>query len=457
LGGGAAVVALVVLLVAQAVKVQPVSVMRLAWTIGLLSLLAKAALALRDIAMAHWGGVGHGVDLFQLLFAMTAFVHAGLGAAVGMVLVPLLAAKEGQARQDLIAACEGWLIVGGGLLGGSLWAATAATRMFGQIPAGEASAGPLWAAAAMCGCVPLLLLSGAYTARLQLAGRVGYVLVEALPSLFAILQMAFIGDFALTGFCEAILAGTVLQVLVLGWMAGRLDGAICPRPGQLRGLGVSSAMGWTLLSQLIISLQQVVDPWLASHFGAGEIARLSYGTRIVNMGMTLMLTVIARVLLPRLSLLWVRGESLQAMALAQGFARKAGALGCVVCIVCWLGSETIVRLVFFHARFSPDDRAAVAGVLAYGALALAPCWAGLVWLQLATARRLYRAICLGSALGLVAKYGAVAVLIAPLGIKALPAGTAVWQAVVLVVYRLAIGGQWPGRQARASETAGHAP
>jgi len=415
------------------------SVFKLAWLVGGLTLLARLVLALRDIALAHWGGVGHSVDLFQFLFAITAFIYAGLGAAVGMALVPVLAHAEGAARRQLAARCEGWLLLGGTGLAAGLWALVAATHVFGQMAPEDDPVAVLLAVAAMCACVPMLLLCGAYTARLQLAGAVSYVLSEALPPACAIAQMTLAGGFWLPGFCGAILLGTLAQAVVLGWLAARVDGAVWPSIGSVAGLGLPMAMGWTLLSQTIISVQQVVDPWIASGYGAGGIARLAYGNRIVNMGVTLMVVVIARVLLPRLSLLLAKGEGAMAWSLARRFAMVLGGLGLAVSALCWWQSGLIVHLVFLRARFAAEDASAVAGVLAYGALMFAPCWAGLVWLQMATAQRLYRAICFASLLGMLAKYAFVALTIAPLGVNALPAATAVWQVVVVVVYRLAVG------------------
>ncbi|WP_077228644.1 lipid II flippase MurJ [Sphingomonas hengshuiensis] len=429
--------------------------LRTTWVIAMLVIVAKLALALRDIALAQVAGVAPAVDLFQLLFAVTAFVHAGLGSVAGMLLVPLLAGLAPGPRARIAARAEGALALGGLAICVALWMAAAATRVFGQVPPGAAMTVPLVAAAAMCLTIPALLVSGAFMARLQLAGDTRYVLAEIVPAATAIAVLYALPAFRLDAFCIAILLGTCGQVAVLvallrarGERAGlRLAWA----PIRLRAF--PPGLGWLLLGQGIVSLQLVLDPYIATLFGEGAVSRFAYGYRIVNMGITLALTVIARVLFARFALLLADGEDRVAWRLARQFMVLGAAVGLAVGVVVATLADRITALVFFRASFSAADAQAVADILRHAAGLFAPCLAALVLLQLANAASRYRVLFAAAALAFVVKYSVMAALLRPLALNAIPFASTAWYVVILAVYWIALSRRFGGPTASRSPSA----
>lgn len=413
---------------------------RATWTITMLVVATKMVLALRDVVLAHVAGVSGAVDLFQLLFAVTAFFHAGLGAVVGMLLVPVLSRLAPTERATTAVEGEGALGLTGIAVAVAVWLAAAATRLFGQVPEGAALSLPLIATAVMCLSIPVLLVSGSFVARLQLAGSRLYIVAEMLPALTGILLLLLERRFDLPVFCAMFLVGTAGQATTLAVMLHRRGERIIPAlPRHLtRRLLLSAGMGWLLLGQGIVSLQLVLDPYIAASLGEGSVSRFAYGSRIINIGVTLAVLVIGRALAPTFSLMLSRGEASCAERMAWQCAALAGVAGSVAAVIGFTWSSDITALIFYRADFLPGDATVIADFVRYGCLLFPPCLSGLVLLQLVTARQAYRTLCLAAILSFTVKYLAIATTIATLGLLAIPIASIAWYAITLLTYATAL-------------------
>lgn len=413
---------------------------RATWTITMLVVATKLVLALRDVALAHVAGVSGAVDLFQLLFAVTAFFHTGLGAVIGMLLVPVLSRLAPTERTAMAVEGEGALGFAGIAIALAVWLAAAATRVFGQVPDGAALTWPLMATAGMCLSIPILLVSGSFVARLQLAGSTGYIMAEMLPALAGILLLLVERRFDLPAFCGMFLLGTAGQAAILTVMLHRRGERIIPAwPRQLaRGLLLSAATGWLLLGQGIVSLQLVLDPYIAASLGEGHVSRFAYASRIVNIGITLPVLVIGRALAPMFSLMLSRGEVASVERLAWQCAALAGLAGTLAAAVGFTCASNITALIFYRADFTPRDAAAIADFIRYGCLLFPACLSGLALLQLVTARQAYRTVCLAATLSFAVKYLVIGTTIATLGLVAIPIASIAWYGTTLFAYAAAL-------------------
>jgi len=131
---------------------------------------------------------------------------------------------------------------------------------------------------------------------------------------------------------------------------------------------MAPALGTLAVTQVNL----MVDNKLASHLGDGGVAALQYGMRLFQLPLGILAVSLATALLPRFSRAWSQGD-------ARGFERylEDGLLTSIMLLLpamvglLLLGTD-VIRLLFEHGSFGPQETARTARVLSYYVIGLAP-------------------------------------------------------------------------------------
>ncbi len=146
-------------------------------------------------------------------------------------------------------------------------------------------------------------------------------------------------------------------------------------PALLRLVGL---MAPAVVTLAVAQVNLLVDNKLASHLGDGGIASLQYGMRLFQLPLGVFAVSVGTALLPRLSEAWTRRDPKRfSRQLTDGIALCALVLLPATAGLLAVGGG-IVRWLFEHGSFHPDDTLRTARVLAFYAIGLLPY--GLIYL-----------------------------------------------------------------------------
>lgn len=133
-----------------------------------------------------------------------------------------------------------------------------------------------------------------------------------------------------------------------------------------------------VLTLAVTQVNLLVDNKLASHLGDGGIASLQYGMRLFQLPLGMFAVSVATALLPRFSEAWARKDDARfSTYLGDGIALSALVLLPAMVGLFAVGAD-VVRLLFEHGSFTPEDTLRTARVLSFYLIGLFPY--GLVYL-----------------------------------------------------------------------------
>ena len=133
-----------------------------------------------------------------------------------------------------------------------------------------------------------------------------------------------------------------------------------------------------ILTLAVTQINLLVDNKLASHLGDGGIASLQYGMRLFQLPLGVFAVSVATALLPRLSEAWSRRDDARfSTYLGDGIALSALVLLPAMVGLFAIGDD-VVRLLFEHGWFTPEDTLRTTRVLSFYLIGLFPY--GLVYL-----------------------------------------------------------------------------
>jgi len=372
---------------------------RLARDVGWMALatgLSRLLGLLRDVAIADRFGAGSAYDAFLIAFFIPHFLRQLLAeGALSTAFVPVYTGlriagddRVGARRDaDRFASCLlAWLLV--------LFAAIVSLG--------------IWLAPSY---VPFLA-SGFSQEKLGLAVRLTRIVFPFIALIgFAAVFMGILNSYhrffaaslAPVWFNVGMILGVVLLAPrfptepVIGLAAGALlggAGQLLAQVPALRRVGfrcrprlwpVHPALGRLarLMAPAVVTLavtqvNLLVDNKLASHLGDGGIASLQWGMRLFQLPLGVFAVSVATALLPRFSAAWERGDRRRFAAdLGDGISLSALVLLPATVGLLAIGHD-VIRLLFEHGSFTPDDTARAARVLSYYVIGLFPY--GLVYL-----------------------------------------------------------------------------
>ena len=392
--------------------------------ITILAVAAKLFTVLREVTLAYRFGTSATVDSFNIAFTVTTWLPILLVSSAATGLVPLLVASV----RDVLAELNAAILVLAFLL--SSIAAAAAP----------------WASAAMTGAIlpemftltrlmivqlapvaGLGLIAGYLATRLQAQQRYLYTLGEALPpfglALAAILPAELPDGMALT---IGLLAGTIVQILFLVALLSRSSeglGGVSLRFTSPYWPRIRGAIGTLAVGAGILWIAVPVEQAYAARLGAGAVASLNYASRLLGLGTTIAIVIIARALLPSFSRAVADGEIVLGRRLAYHWTMICGALGIVCVVAAWPLTPIAVRLLLQRGAFGGDDAAIVTELVHIGLLQLPFFFAGTTLVQWCASNGQFRAISIIAALTVTVKIALLQLLVPRYGINALMIST----------------------------------
>jgi peptidoglycan biosynthesis protein MviN/MurJ (putative lipid II flippase) len=369
-------------------------------------LFGKLAGAVKEMAFAYRYGVSGLVDTYLFSLTLIAWLPTVWCGVVSSVLVPLATrvAREGtESGKRFFAELSGFAVLLGIALG---LLVPLLLHVPWLIPAEFAGSPALHEF--LIGLAPvsaLIVLCGLASARLLAMERHANTLFEGIPAVFlltAVLAWPKAG-------AAPIICGTLAGYLgYLAMLARHLHRhARIERPRfEFRapewrlfwnGIGIMS------LGQLLMSLTNLVDQYMAAGLGEGAIATLGYSNRILALILGLGATAVARASLPVLSHAVAKGDLPFAKHLARRWSKLLLVAGAAAAVAAWWLAPLIVKLLFERGAFNAGNTAVVARVFRYGVVQLPFYFSAIVLVQLLASAGRHSLIAAGAVLNLVLK------------------------------------------------------
>ena len=411
-------------------------------TIFLFILLAKAAAAAKEMAVAWRFGTGPTVDAYLFVFNIVSIPIVVWYAVMSVVFIPLSARIASVAPDDerrFRAELFGASLLLGVLLAILLWALLhLALRLTGFGLNDETHALAIASVNWLVLTIPVGLAVNYGSVLLMARGRHVNSLLEGAPAL-ALLLILLLWNGGLLALLLGTLAGWALHLLLTG-------GALAWGRGLPRPRFAFSAQAWRdfragvgmmLVAQLLLALTAVVDQLFAASLASGSISALGYATRVLSLFLALGATTIGRAMLPVFAR--VRQSDEQGLhSLARHWTAGTFLAGLAVLLVGWTTSEWLVRLLFERGAFSASDTQTVAEVLRWGLLQIPFYFAVMAASQAIFSFGRYRIAATIAAVSLAVKVLFSFLLVPALGLVGLMVATAAMHGVtfMLILYAL---------------------
>ena len=386
---------------------------RIAWgmlLIGMLTITAKAMVALKEMTIAWRYGVSSEVDAYFLAMTMTTWLPMVLCSTGVVVLVPrLMAMNNPSERSRFISELNGRIIIlGMAMVILSVFLGWAHGLTTSGLSTGIQERVRLitWQLSPLA---MLTLFSGILSIRLQAREQFGYALMEAVPAFCIVAFILFTpDDINLWPLISGTLFGAVAQALWLGFLTHRADdglGRIAITHDSPCWRGFYGGLGLMALGQLIAALSIPIDQIFAAQMGDGAIAMLGYTNRIIAFAIGIGTLIIGRVLLPVLSEVAASGEYDLGRTQAMKWSGLMFVIWSGVALVGWLLAPWGVRLLFERGAFTAENTAAISLLLRFGLLQLPFYCAGVVLVQWLAALGRYKELLMITIGVLCAKVG----------------------------------------------------
>jgi putative peptidoglycan lipid II flippase len=158
-----------------------------------------------------------------------------------------------------------------------------------------------------------------------------------------------------------------------------------------------------MLGLSLTTVDEWYDRWLGGLLGPGSVACLGFARRLMMGPVGVIGQAVAAAALPTLTRLWNQGKREELDRTLLATLQASVALAVLAGAACWLLADPMVALLFQHGRFSAEDAAKVAAILAVLSFAV-PGWVT----QQVAVRAFYareetwRAMILGTAMALAA-------------------------------------------------------
>ncbi len=225
------------------------------------------------------------------------------------------------------------------------------------------------------GLLPVVVLTGVAslcTSVLNITGRFALPALATIATPIAILVgvTLFASRIGIWAMVYGTVAGALLQTIWVGWMM---------RSGEfqltLRWHGMSEATqqvllqcGPVFLSGLVAASGLLIDQAMAAMLPAGSVAALAYAGRFVGVPMALLGGAISSAVTPYFSEMIAHEDWHECGRSLRIWAWSTASVATLVAVVLTAGAQTLVRLIFQHGAFGPQDTSAVSIVLAMYAL-----------------------------------------------------------------------------------------
>lgn len=395
-----------------------------------LAVAAKLFTIIREVTLAYRYGTGISIDAFNLAFTIANWLPILLVSTVATGLVPLLVASTRNQRDHQHIIAELNAVVS--LLAIGLCALAVLTSSWtSALMTGETTSATFSLTQTMilrlAPVAGLGFIAGYLAVRLQAQQRYVYTIGEALPaiglSLGALAPMAWSDIDALT---TGLLAGTIAQLAFLILLLSRSEegfGGWSLRFSSTHWPQVRNAVGILAIGAGILWVTVPVEQAYAARLGSGAVASLNYANRLIGMGTSVAIIIIARALLPSFSRTIADGDLSLARRQARQWSAVCGVLGLIGVAVGWVAAEPAIRILLQRGAFGSQDADVVIQLVRLGIIQLPFFFASTALVQWLAASGRYSSISVIAALAVIVKIALLELLVPILGLSALMIST----------------------------------
>ncbi len=413
-------------------------------TVGVATVAASLLTLVKDQLVASVFGIGDELDAFVMAFLVPTFAIGVIGGSIMAALVPTYAQvreRDGAAAaQRLLASVS---VIALGLL--TAVAVAVAAGFWYVLPVFATGFSPAkirLTRELLVLLTPVLVLSGLallWTAVLNAGRRFleGALSPGVIPVAIIAVLLALGRVWGIHAVAVGLLVGAVAQCVILGW--------------ALRSRGISLRPAWHGLSPEVrevvrqywpmvagscaMASTTVVDQVMASWLGAGSVAALNYGNKLVTFAVNLGAMSLGTAVFPYFAQMVAREDWLGVRHTLRTFSRwilLATVVGVAVAIPL---SDEIVRLLFERGAFSPEDTALVSRVQALLLLQVPFYAAGILYVRLISSIKRNAILSWGAGLSLVINVALNLPLMRWLGVAGIALSTS-------LVYAISCGYLW---------------
>lgn len=196
----------------------------------------------------------------------------------------------------------------------------------------------------------------------------------------------------------AFVGGSMMQLATLVWGLRREDISVIPRRPQ-RSPEVrltARRSGATFLNNSIFSGQSLVDQAIAASLGAGSVAMLSYGNKLVMPLMMVSTTAISTAVFPYFAKMSAQRDFDGMRHTLRFYARLVAGATVPLALVIILGSNLIISVIFERGAFDAGDTADVSRVQQMFALMIPVYSVGMLYSRVLIAMQANRQLLIGS-------------------------------------------------------------
>ena len=346
-------------------------------TVSVLTILSKVAGALKTIVIARYFGAAGVLDTYLLAFLPVSFVIDVVSGSMMNALLPAFvdAAEHRSRREALLLYGSVQIRILGILVLAAAILAAGAGPILHFLATGFDDEKIRLTRDLMCIMLPILPLSALNVSwRALLNAEERFAVAAISPAFVPVFTVAALvtltrsyGIFALA---IGTIAGALAESLVL-LVSVRTSGA----PAFAR-LGTSAEGTQKVFTQylpsaggnLVIGASSLVDQSMAAMLGAGSVALLNYGTRLVTVVLAIGPAALSTVILPWFSRLTAKGNGREVRKTIVRYSLLSLAATIPLTIVLVASSKLLVELIFQRGAFTTADTDSVARVQAYALL-----------------------------------------------------------------------------------------
>jgi putative peptidoglycan lipid II flippase len=363
--------------------------------VGIATLFGKIVAMARDMAVASFFGTSDAVDAFFIALAVPSYVSQVLTGSLPVALVPVyLRVQERDGVRAAARLLSSLVIVAGALV------AVASVLLALAAPIVLPLAGATFGGAKLALTYRLFLIilpaifisgiSGVFAGVLNAHER--FVLAALTPAFMSVMSMAFLlvaghrwGIYALA---IGMSVGYLAEVLVLAFAVGRRK-LFAATPWRVwRHVEVREVLSQyapLLIGAALMSSSPLIDQTMAASLGAGKVAALSYGSKIVAAGLGIAITAVTTAIFPHFSRMVATEDWAGLRHTTRTYSRLvlAGTVPTVLLIVVF--SSPIIRALFERGAFTPSDTLVVANIQTLFALQIPFYVLGMIGVRLLSA------------------------------------------------------------------------
>ncbi len=363
----------------------------------LLTLVCKAAAAVRDVVTAYWFGTGDDLDALLIALTIPTFAIMALGRAAGSALLPTFTQvreESAPALADrLLRETTFWFLAL--LVVASIVMVFSSNVLIDLICPGFEPAKRILARDLMLILVPVVVLSGLtslWNSVLNCGQRFAATgLAPILIPISVIAAMLLFGNtWGIRSLAIGVLVGTLAETVTIGWLLHRAGHRLFPelnRPSP-EVMQVLRQYLPLVFAAALMSSTTLVDNAMASQLGSGSVATLGYGHKLVALAISLPAMSLSRAVFPYFA---QQVATHNWTAVRDTLAKFSwGVLLAMVpmTLVLLCFSYPLTSLVFERGAFRPENTDAVAWVQVMYALQIPFYTLSILYVRLVSSMRL---------------------------------------------------------------------